>query len=117
MSLIKHCKCILCIVMMLFIASCSSMKPIDNGLSPEQVVKEINPGDEIIVHTNDSEKHLIVVEYINKNEIGGNGKSFQYDNVAEIQKKGIDGLKTTGAVVLSLLGYVLIGGLLLLAAL
>ncbi len=75
------------------------MKPVEKGLTPEQLVTMINPGDKVIVQTKDNEKHLIVVETITNKKIEGSGKSFLFEDIIEIKKEGLDGWKTTGAVV------------------
>ncbi len=106
------------IILFFFILSgCSSMKPLDEGLSSAEIVGKINPGDEIIIHTTDNEKHLIVVESITEEKIVGSGKSFEYQNITEIKKEGVDVLKTTGAVIGGAYLYAGIMYLFLLAAL
>lgn len=106
------------ITLFFFILSgCSSMKSLDEGLSSAEIVEKINPGDEIIIHTTDNEKHLIIVESITEKKIVGSGKSFEYQNITEIKKEGVDGWKTTGAVIGGTYLYVGIMYLFLLAAL
>ncbi len=90
---------LLTIVLFFILSGCSSMKPLEQGLSPLEIVAKINPGDEIIVHTTDNQKHLIVVESITEEVITGSGRTFEYQNIAEINKEGIDALRTTGAIV------------------
>ncbi len=106
------------LILFFFILSgCSSMKPLDEGLSSAEIVEKINPGDEIIIHTTDNEKHLIVVDSITEKQIIGSGKSFEYQNISEIKKEGVDVLKTTGAVLGSVYIYSAIVSLFILAAL
>ena len=112
MNLGKLTKISFCLFVLIFCASCTSMKPMEEGLIPNQVIERINPGDEIIIHTISSEKHLIIVESISKEEITGDGKTFHYSEIREIHKEGTDILKTTGAVVGGTYAALIIGGLL-----
>lgn len=87
---------------------CSTMKPLKGGLSPELVLEKINPGDEIIVHTRDSGRHMIVVESIDRDEIAGSGKTFRYEEIDEIHTEEFAILETVGATYLGIMAYALL---------
>ncbi len=108
MTLINFSKHIFCIVLVLVFAGCTAMKPLKKGMSPEQVSEKINPGDKILVYTHYSEKYLIVVESIDSEKVAGSGRTFRYEEIAEIQTEEIAILKSAGGAYIGLLGYVLL---------
>ena len=76
------------------LAGCTTMQPIDKGLTPDQIVQLLKPGDEVIIRTIDNEKHLILIESISPDKIIGSGKSFEFVIVKEIKIEQFDGWKT-----------------------
>ena len=90
----------LAIVVLLLIVStaCTTMKPMEEGLSHQQIFERINPGDKITIYTTNREKHLIVVDSIDTKQIVGGGKTFKYEDIVEIRQQRISALKTGGAV-------------------
>ena len=77
-----------------FLTGCTSMQPIEKGLTPDQIVQLLKPGDEVIIRTIDNEKHLILIESITPDKIIGSGKSFEFVIVKEIKKEQLDGWET-----------------------
>lgn len=74
------------------------MQPMQKGLSREEVIQELNPGDEVSIYTRNSEKHLIVVDTITKDHIEGGGKAYKFEDIIEIRQKKFSIAKTASAV-------------------
>lgn len=75
------------ILICLVLTACTTMQPVKEDSTTEEVLNEINPGDEILLVTKTGNQHLITVSSISKGYIIGEVESFNLDDIEILEVK------------------------------
>ena len=88
------------------LVACTTMQPLEENLSKEEIFNAIEPGDEINLVTKTGDQHLITVSVVTEDIIIGGGKQFKIEDIEQIEIKKLTAAGKTGAVVVGVgLGY------------
>jgi hypothetical protein len=68
-------------------SGCTSMRP----LSPQDVTRQVKPGDQVQVQTRDYRQHAFVVTHINDEVIAGDDIEVALDDIISVQRRTFDG--------------------------
>lgn len=100
------------------LTGCTSWKPMgQGGMSRQEVVASINPGDRLIVQTKDSSKYKVTVDSIDTFAIVGGGLRYQLSNIDEIYIKQLSGPKNAGLTAAGIAVSYIVGFLVVIGAL
>ena len=100
----------LTILMLVFftLVACTTMQPMEEDLSKEEIFNSIEPGDEINLMTKTGDQHSITVSVVTEDIIIGGGKQFNIEDIERIEIKKITAAGKTGAVVVGAgVGYLI----------
>ena len=82
------------------LAGCTSMKTIRPASPGERPFGPIKRGDTVVLHTRDGESARLVVRQIDgETLIAADGRRYRRSDLQLVQRKGIDGSKTTELIV------------------
>jgi len=71
----------------LALAACTTMQPLTENATNEEIEKEIKPGDEVRLVTKTGNQHFITVSSISEGYIFGEEESFKLDDIEIIEVK------------------------------
>jgi len=81
------------------LVACTTMQPLEEDLSNEEIFDSIEPGDEINLVTKTGDQHSITVSVVTEDIIIGGGKQFNIEDIERIEIKKITAAGKTGVVV------------------
>jgi len=91
------------------LVACTTMQPLEENLSKEEIFNSIEPGDEINLVTKTGNQHSITVSIVTEDIIIGGGKQFNIEDIGRIEIKKISAAGKVGVVVGGVgLGYLMI---------
>jgi len=90
----------LTILMLVFftLVACTTMQPLEENLSKEEIFNSIEPGDEINLVTKTGNQHSITVSIVTEDIIIGGGKQFNIEDIGRIEIKKISAAGKAGMV-------------------
>jgi len=71
------------------LVACTTMQPLEENLSKEEIFNSIEPGDEINLVTKTGNQHSITVSIVTEDIIIGGGKQFNIEDIGRIEIKKI----------------------------
>jgi len=74
----------------LVLAACTTMQPVKENSTTEEILNEIKPGDEIRLVTKTGEQHLITVSSISDGYIFGEEEQFKLEDIEVIEIKRLN---------------------------
>jgi hypothetical protein len=110
------------VILACLLTACTTMRPIAADANEDSIRREIKPGDTVRVVTKDGPVHSFQITVVGATSLGGNAvKTWQggpdpvgsridvpYSDIAELDVKRTNGLKTTGLAALAVLVVVAI---------
>jgi len=113
MQPVKHLSISMLILFTLI--ACTTMQPLNEDLTKEEIFNAIEPGDELNILTKTGDQHSITVSVVTEDYIIGGGKQFKIEDVERIEIKKISSAGKVGVVVggvgLVYLYYLIIGAI------
>ena len=89
------------------LVACTTMQPLEEGLSKEEIFNSIEPGDEINLVTKTGDQHSITVSVVTEDIIIGGGKQFNIEDIERIEINKITAAGKTGMVAVGAIAYYL----------
>ena len=87
MQPVKHLSISMLILFTLI--ACTTMQPLNDDLTKEEIFNAIEPGDELNILTKTGDQHSITVSVVTEDYIIGGGKQFKIEDVERIEIKKI----------------------------
>ncbi len=97
MQPIKHLSISMLILFTLI--ACTTMQPLNEDLTKEEIFNAIEPGDELNILTKTGDQHSITVSVVTEDYIIGGGKQFKIEDVERIEIKKISSAGTAAGTV------------------
>jgi len=95
---------IFCLLILAMTTGCTMLHKIP--LEPEEITRELEPGDQVHIVTKDGQDIEFVLTSVSQDKLAGESQSVEIMDIAKVEKREISVLKTSGAVVGSVLAYV-----------
>jgi hypothetical protein len=93
-------------LMFLLASGCTTMQPLKEDMSREEIVNAIKPGDEVNIVTKSGDQHLIKVSSITEDNISGEKNEFEFEDIEKIElKKPTTAGKVAGYTAAAGIGY------------
>ena len=101
-----------------FTAACTTMQPMEENLTNEEILNEIQPGNEIRIVTKTGDQHLITVSSVSEEYIIGEEEQFKREDIESIEIKRLTAAGTAaglgvgigiGALEYALMMWILLG--------
>lgn len=111
-----------CVVVLVGLAACTTMRPIAADATGDSIRREVKPGDTVRVVTKGGPVHRLKVTVVGATSLGGTAvKTWEggadpvgsridvpYSDIAELDVKGTSGLKTAGLIAAAVLVVVVV---------
>jgi hypothetical protein len=93
----QRAQCLLVSVLVFFtLSACTTMQPVEENASTEAIVKEIKPGDEILLVTKSGDKRYITVSSISEGYIFSVEESYNIEDIEITEVRRLDVGETAG---------------------
>ena len=73
----------------IMLSACTTMQPVSENATTEEIEKEIKPGDQVRLGTKSGNEHSITVSSMSEGYIFGEGESFILDDIETIEVQKI----------------------------
>lgn len=102
-------KRILCLIGMIIISGCTTMKPVDVSQSRDEVVSAIKVNEKIVVQTVSDQKFEMVVKEVTETDIIGLERTVALSDIKELSVSQFSTGKTIGAAVGAYVAAAIVG--------